>query len=139
MIGITASVRDVAEKMAPSATARRIKLETAASHALRMQEVSMEVEIVRADIRHLPLLLPLFDQYRSFFAQLSELERLEEFLRERLTKGQTTIFVALPVNGADKGVPQLLPMQQQGGGGSAAAASSVPHDPSLSSMTWRAT
>lgn len=110
MIGLTSHVREIAEKMAPSAASRRVKMETAASHAVRMAEVHMEVDVVRADLRHLPLLLPLFDQYRSFFAQASEPDRVEEFLRDKLAKQSSVIFVALPVHQSDKN------MMMQGGG-----------------------
>ena len=129
MIGLTSSVRDIAEKMAPSANVRRVKLETAAAHALRMQEVSMEVEVVRAELKHVPILLPLFDQYRSFFAQPSELDQLEEFLRERITKGQTAIFIALPLHPADAGKSGAPAAAAAGGRGGGAP---VPDDPAMS-------
>ena len=99
MIGLTSSVRDIAEKMAPSANTRRIKLETAAQHALRVADVQQEVEVVRAELKHLPLLMPLFEAYRAFFAQHAEQDKLEAYLKEKIGKGQTVIFIALPLNG----------------------------------------
>lgn len=99
MIGLTSSVRDIAEKMAPSANTRRIKLETAAQHALRVADVQQEVEVVRAELKHLPLLMPLFEAYRAFFAQHAEQDKLEAYLKEKIAKGQTVIFIALPLNG----------------------------------------
>lgn len=103
MIGLTSSVRDIAEKMAPSANTRRIKLETAAQHALRMADVQQEVEVVRAELKHLPLLMPLFEAYRAFFAQHAEQDKLEAYLKEKISKGQTVIFIALPLNGGGEG------------------------------------
>jgi GNAT superfamily N-acetyltransferase len=122
MITLTHNVREVAEKMAPNANTRRVKMEAQSTHALRMAEASLEMDVVRADLRHLPLLLPLFEQYRAFHAQSADPEKLEEFLRDKLSQQSTVIFVALPVpnaaahahasqTGADKGAPGSLPMR----------------------------
>lgn len=52
------------------------------------------MEIVIADLSHLNLLIPLFDGYRVFYKQPSDLRRAEAFLRDRLEKKDSVIFLA---------------------------------------------
>ncbi len=50
--------------------------------------------IIKADIQHLDDLVPLFDGYRIFYRQESNLEAAKDFLKERLTKQDTIIYIA---------------------------------------------
>lgn len=52
------------------------------------------MDLHRASLNDLPLLVPLFDAYRQFYSQPSDPGRAERFLRERLTAGESVIFVA---------------------------------------------
>jgi hypothetical protein len=63
----------------------------------RLEALSMEVEVVRAEPKHLSILVPLFDQYRQFYAQPSDQAGAAQFLLDRLTKNQSAIFIAVPV------------------------------------------
>ncbi len=51
--------------------------------------------IVRATLDDLPLLLPLFDGYRQFYKQPSNLEAARLFLTARLEENSSVIFLAL--------------------------------------------
>lgn len=55
----------------------------------------MTISIVRADLHHLSILTPLFDAYRVFYQQVSDLHLAENFLRERIEAKQSVIFLAL--------------------------------------------
>ncbi len=56
------------------------------------------IEIVRAELADLPVLAPLFDGYRQFYKQASDLTGAEHFLRERLEEQSSVIFVAWQKN-----------------------------------------
>ena len=51
---------------------------------------------------------PLFDGYRQFYKQASDLEGCRKFLHERLTRGESVVFMAL-LNGRAVGFTQLYP------------------------------
>ena len=53
------------------------------------------MEIIRAEIEHLELVVPLFDQYRQFYRQPSDLPAAQAYLAQRLEKGDAVIFVAV--------------------------------------------
>lgn len=67
-----------------------------------------ETRIVQAGLQHLDALVPLFDAYRVFYEQESDVEKAEAFLRERLTGLESIIFLAFQ---GDKpsGFTQLYP------------------------------
>ena len=48
----------------------------------------------RATLSDLPALVPLYDGYRMFYRQPSDPELAERFLRERLSRGDSIIFLA---------------------------------------------
>lgn len=50
--------------------------------------------IVTATLEHLDDLVPLFDAYRVFYKQQSDLSKARSFLRERMYLGESTIFMA---------------------------------------------
>ena len=61
-----------------------------------------------ATLADLDQLVPLFDDYRSFYRQPSEPERVRRFLAERLDRQQSLILLALD-NGTPVGFTQLYP------------------------------
>lgn len=50
----------------------------------------------RADLNDLAQLASLFDQYRQFYKQASDLEGARAFLKERLLHQESVVFVAQP-------------------------------------------
>jgi len=50
--------------------------------------------IRRADLADLPALAPLFDAYRRFYGQPSDVMRAEAFLSERLARGESVALLA---------------------------------------------
>ncbi|TGV01701.1 GNAT family N-acetyltransferase [Flavivirga rizhaonensis] len=62
--------------------------------------------IIRATIEHLNDLVPLFDGYRIFDRQASDLNSVKEFLKERLTKQDSVIYMAY-INDTPVGFTQL--------------------------------
>jgi GNAT superfamily N-acetyltransferase len=65
--------------------------------------------VERAAIGHLPLVARLFDGYRVFYGQSADLPLAEAFLRERLERDESVIFVAL-AGGEGLGFTQLYPL-----------------------------
>lgn len=52
------------------------------------------VEIILAGEAQLPALVPLFDQYRVFYKQATDLATAQIFLSERISRGESVIFMA---------------------------------------------
>ena len=50
--------------------------------------------VLRADIEHLDDLAVLFNDYRSFYRQSSDLDAARRFLNDRLTNDESVIFAA---------------------------------------------
>jgi len=67
------------------------------------------MRIRRAAIDDLPHLVPLYDGYRQFYRQPSEPGLAERFLRQRLTRGDSVIFLAEDDSGF-LGFTQLYPI-----------------------------
>lgn len=74
---------------------------------------SGEVEVRQATVEDLERVVPLFDAYRQFYRQPSNLDGARVFLRERLERKQSTIFLAL-VDRAAGGFTQLFPSFSSG-------------------------
>ena len=72
------------------------------------EEVST-MQIRQATIADLDALVPLFDAYRQFYAQPSDLRGARAFLSERFERQQSTIFLALDEAGPALGFAQLYP------------------------------
>ena len=53
------------------------------------------MEVIRATILDIPLLLPLFDRYRQFYEMSSDLKACEEFLMERFRKEEGVVFIVV--------------------------------------------
>jgi len=67
-------------------------------------------EIVQASHDHLPLLVPLFDAYRVFYEQPSDLEAAHAYLHQRISNLESVIFLAISEDGREGlGFVQLYP------------------------------
>ena len=53
------------------------------------------MQILKANIDHVDLVVPLFDSYRQFYDQKSDPESVMDFLSQRLNRNESVIFVAL--------------------------------------------
>lgn len=67
------------------------------------------MEIVRAEIQHIPDLIPLFDGYRIFYRQQSDYVGAKQFLTKRIANGESVIFM-LYENENAIGFMQLYPL-----------------------------
>ncbi len=52
------------------------------------------MKIIQANLNHLDLIAPLFDQYRVFYRQDSNIEAATQFIKDRLTKKESIILLA---------------------------------------------
>lgn len=69
---------------------------------------SSRLEIRHASVDDLDTLVPLFDAYRQFYRQTSDLEGARRFLLTRFENNQSVIFIALQERSA-VGFVQLYP------------------------------
>ena len=69
----------------------------------------MSVQIVRATVNEVQGLAPLFNAYRTFYKQPSDLKAAAAFLQERLEKEESVVFLAL-TDGIPAGFTQLYPI-----------------------------
>jgi ribosomal protein S18 acetylase RimI-like enzyme len=65
------------------------------------------MKIFRATIGQLDALAGLFDQYRCFYEQVSDLESCRKFIGDRLRNNESVIFAAQADNGDIVGFTQL--------------------------------
>lgn len=63
----------------------------------------------QAVLSDLELIVPLFDAYRQFYLQPSDLDGARHFLRKRFEHGESTLFLALE-GGQAVGFTQLYPL-----------------------------
>lgn len=69
------------------------------------------MEIRRATPEDVPLVAPLFDAYRVFYEQEPDPELAHDFLRERLERAESVVFLALDGEaGRATGFTQLYPL-----------------------------
>jgi len=66
------------------------------------------MEVVLARFEHLEEVSKLFDQYRAFYQQSSDLEAATKFLQERFQKKDSTVLIASD-DGCVVGFTQLYP------------------------------
>ncbi|MCF2145170.1 GNAT family N-acetyltransferase [Desmonostoc muscorum LEGE 12446] len=66
------------------------------------------MEVFLANINHLESLSILFDEYRVFYNQVSDIEAAKEFLKERFKNNDSVVFAANE-NGEIIGFTQLYP------------------------------
>lgn len=69
----------------------------------------MTIQVMRADVAHLDHVAQLFDAYRGFYQQPSNLEQSRAFIAERIAANESTIFLATDASGAALGFVQLYP------------------------------
>jgi len=74
-----------------------------------METVTMAIHAQRADASHLDPVAQLFDAYRGFYGQPSNLPQSRDFIAERIAKGESAIFLALDADGEALGFVQLYP------------------------------
>ncbi len=65
------------------------------------------ISIIKAEVNHIPLIAPLFNQYRIFYAQDSDLDAAKRFLEERFSKNESAVFVAFNEDQKAVGFTQL--------------------------------
>ncbi len=71
----------------------------------------MSVEVRRATPEDVPAVAPLFDAYRVFYGQEPDPELASRFLRERLERAESVVFLALDGEaGRATGFTQLYPL-----------------------------
>jgi len=66
------------------------------------------VVVRQAGPADLEAIVPLFDGYRQFYGQPSELDRVRAFLKERLARGDAVLLIA-EADGRALGFTQLYP------------------------------
>lgn len=69
----------------------------------------MAIHAQRADASHLDHMASLFDAYRGFYKQPSNLSQSRDFIAERIARDESAIFLALDDNGDALGFVQLYP------------------------------
>jgi GNAT superfamily N-acetyltransferase len=52
------------------------------------------IEIARATLEDIPLIAPLFDAYRQFYQQATDIEKAQHFLAARFQENSSVIFLA---------------------------------------------
>lgn len=70
------------------------------------------VRVIQATSEHLEALAALFDGYRQFYGEPSDLDGARAFLSERIARGESVLFLALlDLNGQEipAGLAQLYP------------------------------
>jgi ribosomal protein S18 acetylase RimI-like enzyme len=69
------------------------------------------MRIIKATLEHLDLLAPLFVKYREFYGELPFPDSSREFLEKRLSRDESVIYLALPVDDDSRllGFCQLYP------------------------------
>jgi ribosomal protein S18 acetylase RimI-like enzyme len=70
--------------------------------------MSNKLNIIEVSLDYLEELVPLFDQYRIFYKQVSDLRAAREFLTEKIENQASTIFLA-HYNDLPVGFVQLYP------------------------------
>lgn len=69
----------------------------------------LTTSIIRATVEQLDLVADLFNQYRVFYGQESDLNLAHHYISERLYNEESVVFLALNVDGEPVGYTQLYP------------------------------
>lgn len=69
----------------------------------------MTLQAQRADASYLDQIARLFDAYRAFYGQPSNLQQSRDFIAERIARDESAIFLALDASGDALGFVQLYP------------------------------
>ena len=67
------------------------------------------MHIAKAELQHIPDLIPLFDGYRIFYKQESDYTKAKTFLTDRIQNNQSIIYIAYDEEHA-VGFTQLYPL-----------------------------
>jgi GNAT superfamily N-acetyltransferase len=67
------------------------------------------MHIVKAELQHVPDLIPLFDGYRIFYRQPSDYTKAKTFLSKRIQHNESIIYIAYDEENA-VGFAQLYPL-----------------------------
>ena len=67
------------------------------------------IQIMRADISNLDEIVPLFDAYRQFYEQAPDLDLARSFIKNRLARDESAIFLARDESNKALGFTQLYP------------------------------
>jgi GNAT superfamily N-acetyltransferase len=67
------------------------------------------MHIVKAELQHIPDLIPLFDGYRIFYKQTSDYTKAKTFLTDRIQHNESIIYIAYDNENA-VGFTQLYPL-----------------------------
>jgi GNAT superfamily N-acetyltransferase len=67
------------------------------------------MKLVRVGLEELEQVVPLFDAYRQFYGQPSDLVAARAFLRARIAREESVIFLARDEDGRARGFVQLYP------------------------------
>ncbi|GIO95256.1 N-acetyltransferase [Paenibacillus lautus] len=77
-----------------------------------MRDLKAEIHIYQAELKDLDKAAALFNQYRQFYKREDDLNGAEEYIRERLTRGDSIMYLADYNSGgtlATAGFLQLYP------------------------------
>ena len=69
----------------------------------------MSLAVRPATPADLERIAPMFDAYRQFYGKPADLDRARDFIRERLERGESVIFLAEDESGGALGFVQLFP------------------------------
>ncbi|MHC8344822.1 GNAT family N-acetyltransferase [Pseudomonas sp. RT6P73] len=69
----------------------------------------MAVQVLRVDATHIDKIASLFDAYRGFYGQPSNLQQSRDFIAERIARDESVIFFASGLSGDALGFVQLYP------------------------------
>ncbi|MFJ7284652.1 GNAT family N-acetyltransferase [Pseudomonas sp. NPDC099000] len=69
----------------------------------------MAVQVLRVDATHIDTIASLFDAYRGFYGQPSNLLQSRDFIAERIARDESVIFFASDPSGDALGFVQLYP------------------------------
>lgn len=67
------------------------------------------IKIVQAELQHVDAVAEVFDAYRQYYGQSSDIDKAKQFLAERIANKESVIFLALEDN-QPLGFTQLYPM-----------------------------
>ena len=67
------------------------------------------MRIVKVNLKNLELITPLFDSYRVFYGQVSDLSVAREFIKARVENEQSIILLAIDNKDKSVGFTQLYP------------------------------
>lgn len=70
----------------------------------------MSITIKQATVGDAAHIIPLFNAYRMFYGQHSNISAADEFITQRLQNNQSVIFIAFTAGGKAVGFTQLYPI-----------------------------